>query len=295
MSNVLVAVNGRYVDTYSPIDIEGEVIVGIDPSKTNTAIYVESWYNPSKNFDIEITIPSTIHHINGSWEVRTILKKLLKNCKVKSVAIEDVVTVKKEEEAGYRKINLNDLHKVRIILTFIFSSFVIFCQEFFKVNPMIVNNSEWKSEVIPHEYNKKSSKGSKLWLEAINHRLGSRSNDVTDAYCIVQYIRKRLKRQGMVDTPLLDQYVPYDNKFEFYLVNSSYIKEHYSLSSLVKFNVKDITSVSQIAQTICNNIDYGEAGVTVLNVNSIELEDIYEYYRGDYVAGSKFLYVLVRR
>jgi len=205
---MIIAINGDPVEAPMPIFEREKVVIGIDSSKSNTALGIS-------------TIDGKEHYIelNGKYDgtskedtlflckkQRDALSVLFRGSKPTIVGIEDIITTDtKGKEAGI------SYHESRFKITAVFMSIITFFQDTFKITPELVPNQAWKAGILPEEFRKrKYAKGSLAYFQSINSPYGNCSDDVTDSICILRYLKKVHNVLDII--PITDIVVPRSKK-----------------------------------------------------------------------------------
>lgn len=276
-------VNNRVVTQLYPIVAEQDVVIGIDASKTNTALAIGDlsgellcWVELNGEQDGT----SEYDALELCQKQRDALKELLKGCKVVQVGIEDIITkITKGQATGMT------VHQSRFKITCIFASLIAFFQDNYNITPMLINNQSWKHAILPPEFRKRDiGKGSLAYYRSIGHKLGNCSDDVTDAACILKYIY--LKMDVDLGLPIKGAEVSFKNHSIMLI------------SELEPFDVphkdflfNDKLTLEQNAIAMSNNTDaYARAKV---KVEQLKLDDIYKYCTGRFKKKEDFLFLWV--
>lgn len=144
---MVVSINNSIADVIMARYSGREVTIGIDSSKTNSALAVGD--ETGKIIDIV--------ELNGAndgtteeavlklcMKQRQVLQSLFNGAHVSAVGIEDIITKNNgQKESGIT------VHMSRFKITAVFMSFIFFFQESFGVTPELINNWEWKHAVLP--------------------------------------------------------------------------------------------------------------------------------------------------
>ena len=172
--------------------------VGIDQSKSHTAIVVQS---------VDDTVREYIEILGegGATDVfdvcaftRRAINQIFEGAKFRAIGIEDPI----EKNVGFRDKNGNFIkgnqamstHENRIKLTAIFSNYMFLFYDLAGFHPTRVNNMDWKGTVLPAEYRtKQHTKGSLDWHRDNHTWLANTNDNVTDAECILQFVRRPYK------------------------------------------------------------------------------------------------------
>lgn len=209
--------DGNLVQGYMPLFRNKDIIVAIDSSKTNSAIQIAD-----ANFhilhDLEIRGGGSDTDVLDLCAVaRNNLKLLFEGAHVCLGGIEDIIT--KQEKAYRGKDTPMDIHYSRYVITTVYNNFLFFFEEYLGVRLIRVNNNSWKEAVLPEEYRKRTHhKGSKDWLMDLGHPLGTRADDITDAFCILQYLGLMSSQSIVKSTPTITDYSPCTMPYNYYLV-----------------------------------------------------------------------------
>lgn len=176
--------NGMLVQTYESWYAGQNILIGIDSSKSNTAIVVGNEYNEILD-DYEISgAGSDVNVYDLCWQTRKQLKTLFAGANIIAVGIEDIITKKKDNQ--YKGL---DIHSSRAKITAVFDNIIFSFQEYFDITPRFINNQEWKSHTLPEEYRTRAhKKGSQDYFNDMGGRWAGRKDDVTDAVCILTYL-----------------------------------------------------------------------------------------------------------
>ena len=278
-------VEGSRVSKLTPLFEGHKITVGIDSSKTNTAILVHSFTDDSYTaIELNGTADKDIYQLckNHRKELRT----LFKGCKFLAVGIEDILTKKNE--------GIQNTHEVRFKLTFLFSSLVILFEDSFNEDPEPVNNQAWKNLILGPELNKKDIyKGSTEYVARYFPKYKGFSNDVTDAYCILKYIeithklevirkveekeKPSFERTVRLFSPLVKvnrDFIRYEYNYDLTLdENADYISNRgkkdgfsYAEVEVAKLSLKDLTSYLKrseqlrVTEPVLNLIVYNKEG-----------------------------------
>ena len=182
------SVNGYVLDTLIPLYSGRTIDIGIDSSKTNTAIaigladgseeYIEM-YGANDGTSKEDTLALCKKH-------RQALSILLKDAKPRLVGIEDIITT----DTHGKRMGIS-IHMSRFKITAVFMSLISFFQDTFGITPELVNNQTWKAAILPEEFCKRTyDKGSLAYFKSIHSEYADCTDDVTDAICILRFLRR---------------------------------------------------------------------------------------------------------
>lgn len=252
----------------NPMQYAGDLVVVIDPGKTNMAVAISTPKKQVlKHFEFSgnnrgrgPVMDTTLY----CEEFRAFLKAYLGNANLFIVAIEEAVTYKK----GNSPYNY---HQSNLCLTEIRSNVLNFFLEEFGIKVIEVNNWAWKSRVLPEGYRSQSEKGSKRMFEELLPELPYKdyfAADMTDVICILWFV---------CDT-YCSGYVVYCNKRESGLGSYTYT-----------FVPKDLPAYKALPEfgynknfTLEDNINYYTNRVfkpfsLVLEMSEIDPDIVYEH------------------
>lgn len=191
-------------DTQLPIlEYTGNVIVAVDPSKSNMGVVIGTDAGKLLTF-IEISGTGT-DTTEYCQDFKRFLKHYLQKCKIVLVGIEQAVQYK-----GY------DYYKSQMVLTEIRAGLLAFFLEEYKIKAREINNYSWKGAILPDGYRGHKEKGSKRWLA--EKGITDVSDDITDAICIFLYLRSFVENPEVLECTMGEQavthyelaIVPYD-------------------------------------------------------------------------------------
>lgn len=180
---MIISKNGNVVQRYESIYNDRQIFIGIDSSKSNTAIVVGDPYgNIIDDFEIS-GAGNDVDVYQLCWDTRNALKTLFDGAKILAVGIENIIT---KNEKGYKGI---EVHQSRAKITAVFDNLIFFFQEYHSIMPTLINNQSWKAATLPEEFRKRThDKGSLDYFKSIGSKWGNRKDDVTDAVCIYTYL-----------------------------------------------------------------------------------------------------------
>ncbi len=171
-----------------PVNYHGEVVVVIDPSKTNMAMlvatpkgehlaHIEFSGNNRRSGPID---DNTVY----CYEFREYVRQFLQFCRVYMVAVEEAVTVKGAKTNHYTNLTLTEIR----------ANILGFFLENYGIKPIEVNNWSWKFGSLPEGFRGKYEKGSKKYFtqcfpnSPLSHYFEA---DMTDCCCILKYVIKQ--------------------------------------------------------------------------------------------------------
>lgn len=178
--------NYSHGDNVPDLKYTGQIVMAIDPSKTNCAVVIG---------DPGGEVLSILEMSGNNWsagpvmdttqycsEVKEFLRTYIKQAEVLRIGLEQAITKRGMEH-----------HHSNMVLTEIRSAFLnMFWEEYgLKKEDVEVNNWAWKKAILPDGYRSQSEKGS---VRYFYQYLGDKSYldyyeaDVTDCLCIYQYL-----------------------------------------------------------------------------------------------------------
>lgn len=178
-------VNWSIGDYVRPMAYTGDVVVTIDPSKTNTALVIGT---PEKRI-LNILEFSGNNRGRGPVmdttvfceQLRQFLTTYLQNVNLYAVGVEKTI-LPRGKKAHYHSVTV--LNEIR-------STLLSFFFEVFNVHVIEINNWSWKAAVLPEGYRSMNEKGSKRFF--IEHMSDTPyanyyEADVTDCICMFWYM-----------------------------------------------------------------------------------------------------------
>jgi hypothetical protein len=175
----------NYGDTIMPLKSRADIIVAIDPGKTNMAVIVGTTLTEVLAILQFSGAGSKIETEEYCRDVKYFLKQYLSQVKVVKVGMEESVTYKGMQ-----------YHKSSLVLTHIRGALIDLFFELFNIKVEKVNNWTWKSAILPQGYRSQSEKGSTRYLENLYKQYGN--SDVTDAVCIYLYLLENMGEISMI-------------------------------------------------------------------------------------------------
>lgn len=255
--------NGEQVSGYTTSYSGKNIIISIDSSKSNTAMFVwDEFGYPLDDYEISGE-GADVEVFQLCWDTRIQLENLLKGAKVLLVGIEDIIT---KSEKGYRGI---EYHQSRHKITAVYDNLVFFFQIYHNMTPKLINNQTWKSHVLPEEFRKRDyDKGSKDWCKALGNRWANRKDDVTDAYCIGLYLLMSEKIEAFYSVDFTE---PAKGTYTYGIFPSSFPLP----AGSKKFVIKNNDTLQHNAATVSNKVDVGQPGVFTYPIDKLTLDELY--------------------
>lgn len=263
--------DGIPVSSYEPDFVDKKIVIAIDSSKSNTAMVIG---DPNGNVyhDYEIDGSGSDNDVYlVAYETRKAMRTLLKGADIVFVGIEDIITKKSDNEKYGKGMQV---HQSRAKITHIFDSFIIFFMDEFGITPEPENNQAWKAAILPEEFRKRvHHKGSKDYYDTYfpGSRWANRKDDVTDAYCIYQFILKRHKFE--VKYTISDA-VLYKGEFDWGFFPISTITK--LPSTVRRFDYNEALSIEQTANALASAMTTVDKYVyVILPIDKLDVKDIY--------------------
>lgn len=260
---MMILKNGMQVDEYSADYVGQKIVIGIDSSKSDTAIAVGDAYgNIIADYEIRGGGKATDVYDLCAF-TRKQMKKLFDGADIQLVGIEDIITKK---EKGYKGI---EIHQSRYKITAVFDNFLFTFEEFFGIRPIRVNNWDWKSTILPEEYRKRThDKGSKDWFADLGNRWAGRNDNVTDSVCILMYLYKRHKVKPIYT---IKETAPNNASYEFMIVPSSFPTNE----TVREFAILNNDTIEHNVQTIAGALDVGQVGFVRVAIENVPIDWIF--------------------
>lgn len=239
------------------------IVVSIDSSKSNTAMFVWDEYgHPLDDYEIS-GAGSEVDIYDLCWQTRKELKKLFTGANIILVGIEDIITKK---EKGYKGL---DFHQSRYKITAVFDSLIFFFQDNHNITPMRINNWSWKSSVLPEELRKADvKKGSQLYCKLLGNRWADRKDDVTDAYCIGLYLFMTVSVNSVYT---VDSTVPFRGLYEYAICPIDFPTP----ANSKKFVIQNEDSLIHNIETVAGRIKVGQPGCITVECSKLTIDDVY--------------------
>lgn len=189
---MLVVINNEHVQNwrvgdYVPkINYRGDLVIAIDPSKTNMAVMIG---NPFKDVFIHLEFSGnnrkkgpTMDTTDYCQELREYFRTLLRGHSIMLVGVESTITKKGMEH-----------HHSNAVLKELDATLKGLFIDDFKTKVIPVNNWSWKASMLPEGYRGMYEKGSSKWFARFNPESPYNfyyESDMTDVYFIFYYLLK---------------------------------------------------------------------------------------------------------
>lgn len=256
---------GMYI---KPLEITGDVVIAIDPSKTNMAVYICSPTGETyrcvefsgNNRKAGPAMDTTLY----CSEVRSFLKALLSNVSIYLVGVEAAIT-----KRGMTH------HHSNMVLTEIRSNVLNFFLEEYGIRVIEVNNWAWKRAVLPDGYRGQHEKGSKKFFEILHPESPLAyyyEADMTDAFCIAMYlISKHCQGYAIVCNQKEE---PNENTRKFWL----YPRSVHDLPNAYHMKINRHFTIQDNVVFMCNRTN--NLCESEVAVEQLTLDDIYGHSMG---------------
>lgn len=254
--------NGNAVHRYEPSYVGQSIVIGIDSSKSNTAICVG---------DLSGNILDDYEIAGGGSDVdvydlckssRRQLATLFQDANIMAVGIEDIITKK---EKGYNGL---DIHQSRYKITAVYDSMIFMFDDYFNKRPIRVSNWSWKSTILPSSFRtKEHKKGSKDWFQAMGSPYGNRKDDVTDAICIYMYLIKTLDLKEIIKVTGTK---PINISYQYLILPETAV-----FPNMKEFEIVNDDTLEDNIATIASMLTDDEAGVVKVPTEHIPIEELY--------------------
>lgn len=270
-------------DPLTPIDTTGDVIVAVDPSKTNMAVVIGSPFGEIYSI-LEFTgnnrrrgpVMDTTKYCSDFADY---LKRYLAPARVVDVGVEKAIT-KKGMEHHHSNMTLTEIRGKLLGL---------FEEEYgFPAYQVEVNNYSWKSAVLPEGYRGHNEKGSKRFMRDRfpNSPLCNYFEaDVTDVVCIYWY--KIAKYKGKYNIVCNKSEKPiYIPKFALY---PSWMDR---AENMLSFKYNPHFTLEENAIFYANRTS--QTGIAVAPLDAFTYEEIYKYSSSFTEAGNDIRVIVTR-
>lgn len=279
--------NGIPVDEYVPTYSNRKIVIGIDSSKSNSAIAVaDEFGNILDDYEID-GAGGDIDVYDLCAFTRTQLKSLFRGADILLVGIEDIITKNykgfddkgndknykgssdKRSGKKYSHVSGLDVHHSRHVITAVFDNFIFLFEEFFGIRPIRINNWDWKVGILPEQYRtREHHKGSQDWFNDLGNRWAGRKDDVTDVVCITLFLFKKKKIKAVYE---VKETAPATVAYKFAILPISY-----PINDNVKeFVINNTDSIEHNLDAIANRSDVGRVSVVKVKLSSIPMSMLY--------------------
>ena len=281
-----IKVNNSPISEPMPLFEGKEIIIGIDSSKSNSALCVRDKYrNILKiiEFDGKNDGTREVDTLNLCVKHRAALKVFLQNSKPILVGIENIITKKTPgKESGIT------IHESRFKITAVFMSFISFFQDNYGLTPELINNQSWKAATLPEKFRSREyDKGSLAYFKSIGSPYGNYSDDATDSICISEFL---CDLHGVSACREILEKALSKREYTLYVVPKGF-----ALRGHVQFVYNREFTLKENADVMSNAIADNQVASANIPIDVLTLEDIYEYCRGEFSYNSQEVTVAVFR
>lgn len=256
---VQVNLNSRFEftrgDRVEPLKYCGDVVVAVDPGKTNMAVVIGT------TFDTRLCVlqfsAAGSHYDNSEYcmDFKDFISRYLHGCNVKVFGIEQAISKK----------GMN-YHRSSMVLTQIRANLINLAYELTDGKAIEINNWTWKHSILPDGMRSQSEKGSARFLPNIYDSYGNA--DVTDAICMYMYLMKTYKDTTLMFPNKIEE--PLSKQRIFLVPTGSSITK-----DARRFRYNNALKLEQNCIYFTNRT--WEKGVATVEASALSLEDIYKY------------------
>lgn len=238
----------------SPFQYGGEVIVAVDPSKTNMAMAVgDPW-----------GVVLTYVEISGKGCDTTEYCTDFMDFISQYLSLTHPIVFGEEQAVSYKGMQY---HVSQMVLTEIRANLLQMIKSRFSLKPIEINNWTWKHAILPEGYRGQKEKGSKRYLEQFGFT--GVTDDVTDAICMYLFLQKN---QPKKPEPFCDHSEPCVLKHDIYIYSSDAINlpdGFWTFKYNPKFSLED--NVNYYVNRSRGN------GYLLVPASALTLDDIYTH------------------
>lgn len=276
-----VAINGsvlvsiKHPEAYEHLEpryVNQCVDVGVDQSKTHSAIVVGP---PGRGYSDYIEIlggGGDTDILDVCAVTRKVLRDIFQGATIRVSGVEDPVTkdyyVVGKDGKKTRK-NGMDTHENRIKLTCAFANYMFTLYDLSGKHPMRVNNQDWKANVLPEEYRKRThDKGSFDWHKDRGTVFAHTNDNVTDAACILDFVRM-CSKETVAPISITDSELPtasYSYLITDYKADFNYAVYQYNPQLCFEDNLVFVR----------NRLGSAKASFIILPVEQMPIEEFYK-------------------
>lgn len=263
--------NGVSVDHYESKYVGKHIVIGIDSSKSNSALMVGD-VDGNVLDDYEISGAGSDTNVYDLCRfTRRELKNLFRGSYVEFVGIEDIITKKDESKGGKGGWNSNkglEIHQSRYKITAVFDNFIFYFDEFHNKMPVLIPQWSWKSTTLPPEYRTRAhKKGSKDYMQDMGWEYGNRKDDVTDVFFILMYI---YQTYSFNVTRYVSDIVPTQKSYNYII-----LPEDVTMPKTPLYESRNTDNFKHNIESIVERTDSGGTALLVWDINELPIEEIY--------------------
>lgn len=161
----------------TPLNYGGEVVVAIDPGKTNMALAVgDPWGVVLSYVEMSGTGCDTTEYCTDFMDFIS-----------KFLALTHPIKMGEEQAVSYKGMQY---HVSQMVLTEVRANLLQMIRSHFGLSPIEINNWTWKAAILPEGYRGQKEKGSLRYLEKFGFK--GVTHDVTDVICMYMYLQRSL-------------------------------------------------------------------------------------------------------
>lgn len=241
-------------DNVTPLDYGGEVIVAIDPGKTNMAMAVgDPWGVVLSYVEISGKGCDTTQYCTDFMDFIS-----------KFLSLTHPICMGEEQAVSYKGMQY---HVSQMVLTEIRANLLQLIKTKFSLQPIEINNWAWKHAILPEGYRSTSEKGSLRYLEKCG--LTGVTHDVTDVICMYLYLQKQMPAKAK---PFCDRSESCSIKHSIFIYSSDAINlpdGFWTFKFNSEFSLED--NVNYYVNRSRGN------GYLIVPASALTLEDIYTH------------------
>lgn len=292
-----ILLNKKPVNDVSSLDSRyagKSICIGVDSSKSNTAISVTSrTYKVLDLIEFNGTEDRDIYELIK--EQRKALRIIFSGCKLVDGGIEDIIT-KKDETSGGQYSESMKHHHSRHMITAVFISIIVLFQDLLDYTLTPISNQSWKAAVLPEELNRRGVyKGSVDYIKAEypQYITGNKDDDGADAICITKYMKMKA---GMSKDSIIED-IPDEVEFNVYMFNYWLVSEDHESQAKgwTQFEYNQSLSLEMNARAISNRLKISGVGWAFVDIELISIEDIYRFCKFQFDEVTNRFILLVKR
>jgi len=196
-------INHQQVTKAEPMFVGQTIDVAVDPSKAHSGVVIAT-ADDSRKVAIEcLAGGGNVDVFEACAEIHEFFATLLHGSIIRLAGVEDPITKSYDvvNKQG-KRVRVNpgmETHENRLKLSAIFTTYMNVLRLMAHHEIMRVNNEAWKKAILPPEFRKREvGKGSNLWLPTIEPGYTGYDDNITDAGCILLYLRQATKAEKVI-------------------------------------------------------------------------------------------------
>lgn len=206
-----------------PLQYGGDVIVAIDPSKTNMAMAIgDPWGVVLSYVEMSGKGCDTTEYCTDFMEFIT-----------QFLSLTHPIVMGEEQAVSYKGMQY---HVSQMVLTEIRANLLQMIKTRFSLTPIEINNWTWKHAILPEGYRGQKEKGSLRYLEKFGFT--GVTDDVTDAICMYLFLHRNQPKRA---EPFCDRKEPCALPYQLYIYSNDIgvAKELWTHKYNPKFSLED--------------------------------------------------------